>query len=42
MTLDGEQLSVNGTNYGRLDPEDAVLVDHGTVSVQRNRLASVH
>jgi hypothetical protein len=42
IVIDGDQLSVNGTNYGRLDPEDSVLVDHGTVSIQRNRLANVH
>ena len=25
----GEQLSVNGKEYGRLNPADGVLVDHG-------------
>ena len=31
-----EELTVNGQSYGRLRPADAVLVDHGVVSVQRN------
>jgi hypothetical protein len=28
-----EELTVNGTAYGRLDPGDGVLVDHGAVSI---------
>jgi hypothetical protein len=28
-----EQLTVNGRSYGRLQPADAVLVDHGVVSI---------
>lgn len=28
-------LSVNGTSYGPIGPADAILVDHGEVSVQR-------
>ena len=30
-----EELTVNGTAYGRLEPGDSVLVDHGKVSVDR-------
>jgi hypothetical protein len=30
-----ESLSVNGRSYGRLNPGDSVLVDHGVVSVNR-------
>ena len=33
----GEDLSVNGTKYGRLAPGDGVLVDHGVVSVERRQ-----
>ena len=29
----GDQLEVNGKGYGRIAPNDAVLVDHGIVSV---------
>src|SRR5215471_2926655 len=32
----GEQLTVNGRDYGRLNPADGVLVDHGVVSIQRH------
>ena len=31
----GEDVTVNGTSYGRLNPGDGVLVDHGVVSIQR-------
>ena len=31
----GEELTVNGKSYGRLNPGDAVSVDHGTVSIER-------
>src|SRR5690242_2095389 len=30
-----EELVVNGRSYGRIGPADAVLVDHGVVSVER-------
>jgi hypothetical protein len=30
----GEELMVNGKSYGRLNPGDGVLVDHGVVSIQ--------
>src|SRR5262249_50746145 len=33
----GEQLTVNGRDYGRLNPADGVLVDHGIVSIERKR-----
>jgi hypothetical protein len=33
----GEELTVNGKSYGRLNPGDGVLVDHGVVSIQRNQ-----
>ena len=32
-----EELTVNGKGYGRLNPGDGVLVDHGVVSIQRKR-----
>ena len=31
----GEELTVNGKSYGRLNPGDGVLVDHGVVSIAR-------
>src|SRR5215467_13637787 len=31
----GEDLKVNGKGYGFLNPGDAVLVDHGVVSIER-------
>jgi hypothetical protein len=34
----GEKLTVNGKSYGRLNPGDGVLVDHGVVSIERKRL----
>ncbi len=30
-----EELTVNGRPYGRLNPGDSVLVDHGVVAIQR-------
>jgi len=35
VRIRGEQLSVNGKEYGRLNPADGVLVDHGAVSIER-------
>ena len=35
----GEQLTVNGKEYGRLNPTDGVVVDHGAVSIQRHGAA---
>ena len=32
----GEELTVNGKSYGRLNAGDGVLVDHGVVSIQRH------
>ena len=39
--LRGEQLTVNGKEYGRLSPADGVLVDHGVVSIERHG-AAIH
>lgn len=33
VLIRGDQLVVNGTSYGHIRPTDAVLVDHGVVSV---------
>jgi hypothetical protein len=33
----GEELAVNGKSYGRLNPGDGVLVDHGVVSIERKQ-----
>jgi len=33
----GDELTVNGTAYGRLNPGDGVLVDHGVVSIERRK-----
>jgi hypothetical protein len=33
----GEELTVNGKGYGRLNPGDGVLVDHGVVSIDRKQ-----
>jgi len=33
VTIDGDELKVNGSSYGKLAPGDSVLVDHGKVSV---------
>ena len=35
IVIDGDRLSVNGQDYGQLDPNESVLVDHGVVSTQR-------
>lgn len=31
----GEELTVNGKAYGRLNQGDGILVDHGVVSIER-------
>jgi hypothetical protein len=36
VSIRDEQLTVNGQPYGKLNPRDSVLVDHGVVSVQTN------
>ena len=36
VLIRGEELLVNGQSYGRLNPADSVLVDHGMVSIQRH------
>jgi hypothetical protein len=33
VLIRGDELLVNGQSYGRLNPTDAVLVDHGVVSI---------
>ena len=33
VLIRGDDLLVNGQSYGRLNPTDAVLVDHGVVSI---------
>ena len=35
VTIVNEELTVNGRAYGRLHPDDRVLVDHGVVSAKR-------
>ena len=35
VLIRGDELLVNGQSYGRLNSADAVLVDHGAVSIQR-------
>jgi|SRR5882724_2976648 len=36
----GEQLTVNGKEYGRLNTSDGVLVDHGVVLIERHGAAA--
>lgn len=36
VLIRGDELLVNGQSYGRVKPSDAVLVDHGVVSVNRH------
>ena len=35
IMIDNEQLTVNAKDYGHLNADDSVLVDHGVVSVGR-------
>jgi hypothetical protein len=35
VLIRGDELLVNGQSYGRLNSADAVLVDHGVVSIER-------
>src|SRR6478672_8280552 len=37
--LRGEELTVNGRPYGRLNPADGVVVDHGVVLIERHGAA---
>jgi len=39
IRIRGESLTVNGREYGRLNPSDSVLVDHGVVSIGRRGAA---
>jgi hypothetical protein len=34
VLIRGDELSVNGQSYGRLKPNDGILVDHGVVSTK--------
>lgn len=36
VSIRDEQLTVNGQTYGKLNPRDSILVDHGVVSVHAN------
>ena len=40
VQIRSENLTVNGRDYGRLNPGDSVLVDHGVVSVDHKTTAS--
>lgn len=31
----GDELLVNGRSYGKLEPQDDILVDHGVVSIRQ-------
>jgi hypothetical protein len=35
VSIRGDQLIVNGHNYGHIGPADSVLVDHGVVSTNK-------
>ncbi len=35
VLIRGEELTVNGQSYGKLNPGDDVLVDHGVVKIGR-------
>jgi len=35
VLIRGNELLVNGRSYGQLNPNDGILVDHGTVSINR-------
>lgn len=35
--IKADELTVNGKAYGKLDPGDGVLVDHGVVSIDRKQ-----
>jgi hypothetical protein len=35
VLIRGDELLVNGQSYGRLNPTDTVLVDHGVVSIRQ-------
>lgn len=37
VVIHDETLSVNGKSYGRLNPGDSILVDHGVVSMNRQQ-----
>lgn len=35
VLIRNEEAIVNGRSYGRLNPTDSILVDHGAVSIER-------
>lgn len=35
VEIRGDEAIVNGRSYGRLNPNDSILVDHGAVSIGR-------
>ncbi len=35
VLIRGEEAIVNGRSYGRMNPADSILVDHGVVSISR-------
>jgi hypothetical protein len=35
VTIDRDELNVNGKSYGKLGASDGVLVDHGVVSINK-------
>ncbi|MGA7412235.1 MAG: hypothetical protein WBW33_17290 [Bryobacteraceae bacterium] len=37
VLIQGEQVTVNGVSYGHVDANDAILVDHGRVSINRRQ-----
>lgn len=40
IVIRNEELTVNGQSYGKLKPNDGVLVDHGVVSINRRDAAT--
>ena len=38
ILIRNELLTVNDRSYGRLNPDDGVLVDHGVVSIRRREM----
>ncbi len=37
ILIQDEQVMVNGVSYGHVDADDAILVDHGKVSINRGQ-----
>ena len=36
VVIRNEEAIVNGQSYGRMNPNDSILVDHGVVSIKRS------